>query len=435
MDDRARLEQYLQYPQIQGLEAAIRAGEGTLGPNGYRTMFGGGLFSDFSRHPDRVISSGRYSSAAAGAGQFMPKTWEGVSNALGLTDFSPSSQRLGIAYLADQRLKPIGGLEVVIKEGFTPRVSNLLAPEWASLPTLEGKSYYGQPVKKFDELRRVYDSIAASPSRGQGVDSMPAASSPATPTASSNDPAANILAGFANAQLNLADQATKQQQALQERRQMAQLLKSVVTAGRGGGNALTGFLQGVTDPRMAGESLGLGSSGLAAVASAAMQAPANAIRALMRAAQPSPPPTDTTAQAATSSGSGDVGPGAANGIRSTGGSMGPVYFTSGIGPTSTGPHLDIKPLNRQRFDPKLLDDYIRVNGKPLTSFPVTNTWDDHERRGSYGVDFGTPDGAAVTLINDAQVLSATPTEHGDKLVIRTPRGDFSFLHGRARRAG
>lgn len=434
MDDRARLEQYLQYPQIQGLEAAIRAGEGTLGPNGYRTMFGGGLFSDFSRHPDRVISSGRYSSAAAGAGQFMPKTWEGVSNALGLTDFSPSSQRLGIAYLADQRLKPIGGLEAVIKEGFTPRVSNLLAPEWASLPTFEGKSYYGQPVKKFDELRRVYDSIAASPSRGQGVDSMPAASSPATPTASSNDPAANILAGFANAQLNLADQATKQQQALQERRQMAQLLKSVVTAGGGGGNALTGFLQGVTDPRMAGESLGLGSSALAAVASA-MVAPKKALEALMTAARPRPLPTASPAPEAVTASRGDIGLDAANGVRRTGGTAGPVYITSGIGPTSTGPHLDIKPLNRQPFDPKVLDDYIRVDNKPLSAFPITDTWDGHVRRGSYGVDFGTPDGAKVALINGAHVLSADPTEHGDKLVIRTGRGDFSFLHGRAVRAG
>lgn len=31
-----------------------------------------------------------------------------------------------------------------------------LAPEWAALPTLEGVSHYGQPVKDRSELQRFY---------------------------------------------------------------------------------------------------------------------------------------------------------------------------------------------------------------------------------------------------------------------------------------
>lgn len=178
---------------------------------------------------------------------------------------------------------------------------------------------------------------------------------------------------------------------------------------------------------MAGDELGLGRSGIEAITSA-MATPTNvmtnAFSALMRAAEAEDAPTPAPAVA-------NPGTTPSNAIQSTGGALGPVYITSGIGPTSTGPHLDLKPLNRQRFDPKALDNYIRVDGKNLTAFPITDDWDGHVRRGSYGIDFGTPDGAKITLHNGAQVLSVNPTEHGDKLIIRTPSGDFSFLHGRA----
>ena len=33
----------------------------------------------------------------------------------------------------------------------------MLAPEWASFPTLAGRSYYGQPVKAYAKLRTFYD--------------------------------------------------------------------------------------------------------------------------------------------------------------------------------------------------------------------------------------------------------------------------------------
>jgi lysozyme len=49
-----------------------------------------------------------------------------------------------------------GALARFDRQGLSHDVLALLAQEWASLPTLEGGSYYGQPVKGVEELRRFY---------------------------------------------------------------------------------------------------------------------------------------------------------------------------------------------------------------------------------------------------------------------------------------
>jgi muramidase (phage lysozyme) len=145
---------------FSGLKQAISGAEGTIlgGRPGYNVMFGGGRFKDFSRHPDRVISSpGGYSSAAAGAYQFMPGTWSGVQKSLGLPDFSPQSQDIGMLKKVRERLMPLGGLSAISKAGtLTPEIQAALAPEWASFPTQSGKSYYGQPVKKPEQIQRFF---------------------------------------------------------------------------------------------------------------------------------------------------------------------------------------------------------------------------------------------------------------------------------------
>lgn len=128
----------------------ISFAEGTYDPSRggtqYDIMFGGGRFGDLSKHPDRVISSGGYNSAAAGAYQFMPQTWAGVSKKLGLKGFGPEQQDLAALELIRQR-----GVDPA-RDPITKETVARLAPEWASLPTLSGKSYYGQPVRKFEEL-------------------------------------------------------------------------------------------------------------------------------------------------------------------------------------------------------------------------------------------------------------------------------------------
>lgn len=149
---RQYYEELLKKPEVKALLNTIRYAEGTSGPAGYQTMFGGGKFSDLSRHPDKVISSGGYSSAAAGAYQFLPGTWSGASKALGLKTFTPAEQDVAALYLIQRR----GALDPFLKGEKFGNVLSKLAPEWASLPTASGSSYYGQPVKKLEDLWGVY---------------------------------------------------------------------------------------------------------------------------------------------------------------------------------------------------------------------------------------------------------------------------------------
>lgn len=158
MNERQFLEKFRQTPEGQRLLKTIRFAEGTAGPKGYQTMFGGGTFSDLKRHPDRVIRSGGYASAAAGAYQFLPGTWQTQASRLGLQSFGPVEQDIAALALARNRLMDLGGLETVRKEGLSQRVSAALAPEWASFPTESGRSYYGQPVKSLAALQKYYGS-------------------------------------------------------------------------------------------------------------------------------------------------------------------------------------------------------------------------------------------------------------------------------------
>jgi muramidase (phage lysozyme) len=142
-------------PERRALLDTIRYAEGTWANGtevGYRIMFGGGTFSDLSRHPDRVIHGGRYSSAAAGAYQFMPGTWAGAARALKLNSFGPQDQDQAALWLVQQR----GALAEIDRGQFSPSAVNRLSPEWASFPTLWGGSYYGQPVKGYRDLHRFF---------------------------------------------------------------------------------------------------------------------------------------------------------------------------------------------------------------------------------------------------------------------------------------
>jgi hypothetical protein len=122
-----------------------------------------------------------------------------------------------------------------------------------------------------------------------------------------------------------------------------------------------------------------------------------------------------------------------------------AYITDNIGPTSTGPHLDVKqqdnpntPQNEfaREFSAKALDNFVVVDDPqfgrvPLSRIPVTDTFAGHVARGSHGIDYGTAKGSKVFLQNGARIVSKSRTQHGDKLVIQLPDGRrFSFLHGK-----
>ncbi|MEA5442527.1 glycoside hydrolase family 104 protein [Cyanobium gracile UHCC 0281] len=141
-------------PERRALLNTIRFAEGTWiggSQEGYQVLYGGDRFDDLSRHPDIVVRR-RYASAAAGAYQFLPTTWDQAASELKLRDFRPASQDQAALHLVHER----GALQRFDRHGLTAEVLARLAPEWASLPTLAGVSHYGQPVKDRSELQRFY---------------------------------------------------------------------------------------------------------------------------------------------------------------------------------------------------------------------------------------------------------------------------------------
>lgn len=137
----------------------IRYAEGTDSPEGYQTIFSGAKFTDFSKHPDTVYSTifnGKtLRSAAAGAYQFMPDTWERVSKSINAINFSPANQDRGAIFLIKER-----GAYDLAKQGKIKQAFFTLCEEWASLPCYEGdtKGAYNQAVKPIDRLMEVYRS-------------------------------------------------------------------------------------------------------------------------------------------------------------------------------------------------------------------------------------------------------------------------------------
>ncbi len=141
-------------PERRALLDTIRYAEGTWkggSVEGYRVLYGGGLFASLARHPEVTVHR-RYSSAAAGAYQFLPSTWQEASRKLGLHDFSPGNQDQAALYLVERR----GALQAVDRTGLCATVLARLSREWASLPASHGGSYYGQPVKSRQELIKFY---------------------------------------------------------------------------------------------------------------------------------------------------------------------------------------------------------------------------------------------------------------------------------------
>jgi len=154
-------------PKIEGgwqrLSRVIHVGEGTTGDKGYTTMFGGGQFTDLSRHPDQVVSASGYNSSAAGKYQFLTPTWNEARDALGLQDFSPESQEKAGRFLTQRR--GVDPDKVYTNFNDFKDAMDKLAPEWASLPYSKtspkgfgnGSSYYGQGGIDINEAWRIYN--------------------------------------------------------------------------------------------------------------------------------------------------------------------------------------------------------------------------------------------------------------------------------------
>jgi muramidase (phage lysozyme) len=149
-------------PNVKAFRWMIRKGEGTQGDEGYSVIFGGGhfvgldgepgTFDDFADHPRTVVTrnlGGKpLSSSAAGAYQFLERTWDGLVKQYGFRDFSPENQDLACTALIAGR----HALDDVIAGRFEAAVKKC-ALEWASLPG----SPYGQPVVTMARAKAEYE--------------------------------------------------------------------------------------------------------------------------------------------------------------------------------------------------------------------------------------------------------------------------------------
>jgi lysozyme len=140
------------HPQVQAFLALIRTGEGTAGPNGYRTMFGGGLFVSLADHPRRANTRSGITSTAAGAYQFLTGTWDEMAAKYDLVDFSPASQDVAAVGLIKRR----GALADVLAGRFRAAIDKCNR-EWASLPG----SPYGQPTLSYERAQSVLVAAGA----------------------------------------------------------------------------------------------------------------------------------------------------------------------------------------------------------------------------------------------------------------------------------
>ena len=117
-----------------------------------------------------------------------------------------------------------------------------------------------------------------------------------------------------------------------------------------------------------------------------------------------------------------------------------VYTSGNIGPTSTGPHLDVKQVGGGRFEETALDEYVVVDDPEFGQVSlgeirqrtggIGDDFDDHVARGSHGIDYGLHSGTKISLKGGAKVVKSVPSAHGDVLTIKLPDGRlFTFLHG------
>jgi lysozyme len=142
----------LQQQNVVAFLRLIRAGETNQTDNAYREMFGGALFlAPPWKHPHRAITVGHLTSSAAGAYQFLSRTWDALVLQFHFEDFSPPNQDQGAVALVAQR----GALDDVIAGRITDAVQKC-RKEWASLPD----AGYGQPERTIKQALATYAGYA-----------------------------------------------------------------------------------------------------------------------------------------------------------------------------------------------------------------------------------------------------------------------------------
>lgn len=136
-----------EYKNLKAFLIMIQYSEGTFGKDGYRMLYGGGIFNDLSKHPNTRVTKWGITSTAAGAYQILNKTWNELQTKLKLPDFSPLSQDKAAIELIRRRK----ALEDVMAGRFAQAIEKC-KKEWASLPG----AGYGQNEKNAKSLLAVY---------------------------------------------------------------------------------------------------------------------------------------------------------------------------------------------------------------------------------------------------------------------------------------
>lgn len=177
-------EQLIRDPRIRAMLDVLAFTEGT-GDNYGRIVYGtviraphnpelvgqrNVVISDFSRHPNILVEvRPGLRSTAAGRYQFLKGTWD----SLGMPDFSPRSQDIAAVMLMQRRgmIEPLlrGDIRTAVFRG---------APEWASLPTARGGSFYGgQPARSIEQIETRYRNALARQENGTAPAEQPAQTS------------------------------------------------------------------------------------------------------------------------------------------------------------------------------------------------------------------------------------------------------------------
>ena len=164
-------EELLRDSRVRSMLDVIAYAEGTKGNGDYRRVVYGTvigradgnapydrsfvgkrnvLVNDLSRHPNLLVQvAPGLRSSAAGRYQFLYGTWQGLN----MPNFSQHSQDIAAIKLMQRR-----GMIAPLLNGDFAAAIHKGAPEWASLPTVGGGSYYGQGAKSLSDLRGVYST-------------------------------------------------------------------------------------------------------------------------------------------------------------------------------------------------------------------------------------------------------------------------------------
>ncbi len=128
--------------------------------NRYDVLYGGQTFSDYSQHPNIPVPinlpgyEGKVSTAA-GAYQFIHRTWQNLAERLGLTDFTPASQDAAAVEL----LIEIGAMQA-IQSGDFDAAMRAASSQWASLPYSAAKQSPKSIAAANEFLTRYLASLA-----------------------------------------------------------------------------------------------------------------------------------------------------------------------------------------------------------------------------------------------------------------------------------